>query len=59
MNPSRPGKSFSEKLEDLIDDHLTFPGNPSAALGEAISALELKLMALKEQEKESENLDPT
>jgi len=45
-------KSFEERLAELIADEFTFPGNSDAAFETVVSALELQLMAVKEQEKE-------
>ena len=42
-------KNFEEKLADLISDEFIFPGNPEAVFENVISALEIQLMAQREE----------
>lgn len=44
-------KDFSEALDTLLDSWLGNAADRAAAMDETVSALELKLMALKEQGK--------
>jgi hypothetical protein len=42
-------KTFAQKLSDLVDDELTFPGNPDAAVDHVIECLERQAIALTEE----------
>lgn len=49
-------KPFAERLQELIDDEFTFPGNPDAAADGVILAMETQLAEIK-TEYEAEKRD--